>query len=57
MMNKNFKVGQKVICTFGSNKGKEFIIEAILKDSYSCSLVDGDGKYYEYNDNTLKAGL
>ena len=53
-MNKNFKLGQTVVCTFGSNKGKEFIITAILKDTYSCKLVDDDGKYYEYNDRTLE---
>ena len=55
-LNVKFKVGQKVVCTWGTNKGKEFIIEVVLAKAYSCSLVGGDNsKYYEYDDNTLEA--
>lgn len=54
-LNKNFKVGDHVICTFGTNKGKELIIELVLKDGYSCRPVVRDGKYYFYDDNTLIA--
>lgn len=50
-----FNVGDKVVCTWGTNKGKVFIIELIMKESYSCSLADkSDNKYYEYTDSTLE---
>jgi uncharacterized protein YodC (DUF2158 family) len=55
-MNKKFKVGEEVVCTWGTNKGKEFKISLLLKDgSYSCrSLDDSDEKYYRYDDNSLR---
>ena len=51
-MNTNFSIGQSVICIWGINKGLHLTISSILSDSYSC--VDVNGKYYCYNDNTLK---
>jgi hypothetical protein len=54
-MNKKFLIGQRVVCTFGINRDREFVVEAILNNSYSCSSVDiNDEKYYEYNDDSLK---
>lgn len=54
-MNKNFKLNEIVICDFGINKGREFEIKAILKDSYSLQATDGkDNKYYGYDDRTLR---
>lgn len=59
-LNVKFKKDQRVVCTWGSNKGKEFIIEVVLKDGYSCSMVGGDEvkyehkKYYAYDDNKLE---
>ncbi|MCM3387289.1 hypothetical protein M3649_03970 [Ureibacillus chungkukjangi] len=55
-MNRKFKLDQKVVCTFGSNKGKEFIVKLIVSDGYSCQLAnENDGKYYRYTDSTLIA--
>lgn len=55
-MNKKFKVNQDVVCTWGSNKGKEFTIVRVLNNGYSCKLKEfNDGKNYGYDDNTLEA--
>ena len=55
MKNKNFKVGQRVVCTLGLNAGKIFIIKIILNNGYSCVLEGEENKkYYQYNDDTLE---
>jgi hypothetical protein len=54
-LNTKFKIGQKVICTLGSNRGKEFTIVVIFKYGYSCLLSnENDGKYYFFTDDTLE---
>lgn len=58
MRNQQFEVGQKVTCVIGSNRGSKFIIEDVLKDSYSCTMVgDESGKRYGFNDNHLREVL
>lgn len=55
-MNKKFKVGQKVECIMGYNKGKRFIItEKMSNGMYGCKSVDkNDKKGYQYTDEWLK---
>jgi len=50
------EIGDTVVCTLGINKGKEFIVETILKNGfYSCRLKDkSDEKYYQYDSNNLE---
>lgn len=55
VLNKNFKVGQEVVCTQGHNKGEKFVIVLVLADGYSCKKVGTeDGKYYHYDDMWLE---
>ena len=54
--NINFKINDKVACTWGSNKNKIFIIEKIINNGYICiSDIKEDSKKYYYNDRFLKA--
>lgn len=56
-LNKNskFKVGDKVVCTWGLNRGKEFIIMLVISHGYSLKIADGsDDKYYGYHDDQLE---
>lgn len=48
------KIGDIVICTWGSNKGKEFIVKKFLDNgNFSCILKDGsNNKHYEYCSKT-----
>jgi hypothetical protein len=49
------KIGQTVECTLGTMKGKKFILVALLTNGfYSCQLVNGDGRYYQYSKANLK---
>lgn len=57
MMGKHkFKAGDKVVCTWGTNKGKAFTIRKRLShDGYSCTVTgEADGRYYYMNDRTVK---
>ena len=54
-MNKQFKVGERVICTWGSNKGLEFVIKKPHDDCYICKRPKGDGTLYKYDDDKLEA--
>lgn len=49
-----FKIGDTIECTFGTLKGKVFVVVAKLKnDFYSCKLKDNsDNKYYQFDDRT-----
>lgn len=49
------KVGDNVICTWGSMKGREFVVKAVLNNGdYSCKIADGSNdKYYQYSNSTL----
>lgn len=53
----NHKIGDTIVSTFGSTKGIEFIVKAILNGGfYSCQRKDGENeRYYQFNDNTVKA--
>lgn len=54
-MNIKFKVGQKVECIMGYNKGKRFIIIEKNNDAYGLKSVDSnDSKTYQYNDEWLE---
>lgn len=50
-LNVMYKLGDRVVCSFGSRKGLELVIELVLDNSYSCKC--DEGKYYSYNDATL----
>lgn len=52
--NTMFKMDDCIISTFGTTKGKEFIVKAILKDGfYSCQLKDkSNDTYYQFSNDT-----
>lgn len=55
MINK-YNAGDLVVCDWGSNKGKLYIITKVLTDKniYACKEYHMmDSKYYAYNDMTL----
>lgn len=51
-LNVKFKVGQKVACTWGINKGLELTVASYKGNNYI--LKDQNGKPYLYSDNQLK---
>lgn len=54
-MIEKFKSGDKVVCTWGSDKGVEFIVVKVLQDQYSCKRVDKlNDRYYGFKDRHLR---
>lgn len=56
-MNKDFIKGETVMCDFGLNKGRLFVVTSIVADGYLLHAADEnekDERIYFYNDRTLQ---